>query len=293
MELLTDPAVWASFLTLAALEIVLGIDNLVFISIITARLPEERRSFARRFGLTLALVLRVLLLFSIAWIVRLTTPIFTFGDYAFSWRDLVLLAGGLFLLVKATLEIHHEVEGAEETGQVRAHLGFGSAIAQIAVLDLVFSLDSIITAVGMAEHVEVMVAAVVVAILVMMVAADPVGRFVLAHPTVKMLALAFLLLVGVALVAEALQFHIPRGYLYFAIAFSALVEGLNQLARRRRRRRTTTQAVTAHTDPRASVRKTETPKLATSAPRDEQSRSCETPPAPTATSRDHPSGHTG
>ncbi len=237
MELLSDPAVWASFLTLAALEIVLGIDNLVFISIITARLPPERRSFARRFGLLLALALRILLLFSIAWIVRLTTPILVLGGQVFSWRDLVLLAGGLFLLVKATLEIHHDVEGHGDGSPAARPLGFGSAIAQIAVLDLVFSLDSIITAVGMAEHVEVMVAAVVVAILVMMVAADPVGRFVLAHPTVKMLALAFLLLVGVALVAEGFGFHIPRGYLYFAIAFSALVEGLNQLARRRRARR--------------------------------------------------------
>jgi len=241
-ELLLDPAAWASFLTLAALEIVLGIDNLLFLAIVTGRLPPERRPFARRFGLLLALVLRILLLLSIAWIVRLTTPIFTLGGWALSWRDLVLLAGGLFLLVKATLEIHHTVEGEQEGGDERPSTarpaGFSAAIVQIALIDLVFSLDSIITAVGMADHVEVMIAAVVVAILVMMVAADPVGRFVLAHPTIKMLALAFLLLVGVALVADALHFHIPRGYIYFAIAFSALVEGLNELYRRRRARPT-------------------------------------------------------
>ena len=237
MELLLSLDVWASFLTLAALEIVLGIDNLIFLAIVTARLPERHQAFARRLGLLLALGLRIVLLLAIWWIVGLTAPILTVGDFAFSWRDLVLLVGGLFLLVKATLEIHHTVEGEEEHGAARQPTSMLAAVVQIALIDVVFALDSIITAVGMAEHVEVMIAAVVVAMVVMMVAAEPVSRFVLAHPTVKMLALAFLLLVGVLLVADAFQLHVPRGYLYFAIFFSGLVEGLNQLARYRRQRR--------------------------------------------------------
>jgi len=249
LQLLFSLDVWASFLTLAALEIVLGIDNLIFLAIVTARLPEHRQAFARRLGLLLALGLRILLLLAIWWIIGLTAPIFTVGDFAFSWRDLVLLLGGLFLLVKATLEIHHTVEGEDGHGPARQPASMLSAIVQIALIDVVFALDSIITAVGMAEHVEVMIAAVVVAIVVMIVAAEPVSRFVLTHPTVKMLALAFLLLVGVLLVADAFHVHVPRGYVYFAIFFSGMVEALNQLARHRRQSRA---AATAATGPQPS-----------------------------------------
>ena len=231
-----DPTAWASFLTLTALEIVLGIDNIIFLSIITGRLPEHQQAFARRLGLSLALLLRVLLLLSISWIIGLTRPVFEVSGFPVSWRDLVLIAGGLFLLVKGTMEIHHMMEGIDEAHDIR-RVGLVSAILQIAVIDLVFSVDSVITAVGMAEHVPVMIAAVTVAIIVMMVAAEPTSRFVNAHPTVKMLALSFLLLVGVALIADGLKFHIPRGYLYFAIAFSALVEALNLAAGRARARR--------------------------------------------------------
>ncbi len=232
LELLVDPHAWASLLTLAALEIVLGIDNIIFLSIVTARLPAAQQPAARRLGLLLALVMRVALLLSITWIIGLTAPAFALLGHTVSWRDLVLGCGGLFLLAKGTMEIHHTLEGQEAAGAGRT-TSFAGAIVQIVLLDLVFSLDSVITAVGMAEHVEVMVAAVVIAILVMLVAAEPVSAFVNRHPTVKMLALAFLLLVGTALVADALHVHIPRGYLYFAIAFSAGVETLNLLVRRR------------------------------------------------------------
>lgn len=232
LELLVDPHAWASLLTLAALEIVLGIDNIIFLSIVSARLPAAQQPAARRIGLLLALLMRVALLLSITWIIGLTAPAFSLLGHTVSWRDLVLGGGGLFLLAKGTMEIHHTLEGQEAAGAGRT-TSFAGAIVQIVLLDLVFSLDSVITAVGMAEHVEVMVAAVVIAILVMLVAAEPVSAFVNRHPTVKMLALAFLLLVGTALVADALHVHIPRGYLYFAIAFSAGVETLNLLVRRR------------------------------------------------------------
>lgn len=239
LELLTDPAAWASLLTLTALEVVLGIDNIIFLSIVSARLPLPQQRPARQIGLGLALLMRIALLLSITWIIGLTTPILSVWDYDLSWRDLILLGGGLFLLAKGTMEIHHTVEGEEEGG-VKASSTFAAAIAQIVVLDIVFSLDSVITAVGMAQHVEIMIAAVVIAIIVMLVAAEPVSAFVQRHPTVKMLALSFLILVGVALVADGLHFHIPRGYLYFAIAFSILVETLNLLARARRQRRRAT-----------------------------------------------------
>ena len=235
LALLADPNAWASLVTLTALEIVLGIDNIIFLSIVSARLPEAQQRPARQIGLGLALVMRIALLLSITWIIGLTAPITTIAGYALSWRDLILLVGGLFLLVKGTLEIHHSVEGEEE-GERRASSTFLAAIVQIMLLDIVFSLDSVITAVGMAQHVEIMIAAVVIAIVVMLVASEPVSAFVQRHPTVKMLALSFLILVGVALVADALHFHIPRGYLYFAIAFSIAVETLNLLARARRRR---------------------------------------------------------
>jgi len=236
VEFLTDPAVWASFLALSAMEIVLGIDNVVFISVMVQRLPKDQQLMARRIGLSLALIFRVIMLGFIAWFIHMTTPIFSVGDYAFSWRDLILLAGGLFLLVKGTREIHVGIEGenGEHGGNVVVQ-SLTAAIVQIAIIDLVFSVDSIITAVGMAEHVEVMIAAVMVAIAVMYFASGPVSAFIERHPTTKMLALSFLLLIGAALVADAFHFHIPRGYIYFAMAFSALVEIINVLAMRRRR----------------------------------------------------------
>lgn len=235
LELLADPNIWIAFATLALLEIVLGIDNLVFLSVVTERLPEPQAKRARRIGLAGALLMRIALLFAISWIIGLTRPIVTVLEFTVSWRDVILGAGGLFLLVKGTLEIHSEVEG-EDHGGPRVALGMAAAIVQIMILDMVFSLDSVITAVGMTEHLPVMIAAVVLAILVMFFAAEPVAGFIQRHPTMKMLALSFLLLVGVALCADALHFHIPRGYLYFAIAFSLLVEILNHLVRRRRQR---------------------------------------------------------
>jgi predicted tellurium resistance membrane protein TerC len=236
LELLTDPNAWLSFVTLVVLEIVLGIDNIVFIAIVSQHLPKKQQAAARRLGLSVAIVLRVLLLLAISWIISLRETLFTLSGIDFSWRDLILGAGGLFLLAKGTREIHSEVEGEhEERGGAVAT--FGGVILQIAMLDIVFSLDSVITAVGVADHIEVMIAAVVVAVLIMMVAAEPTSRFVNKHPTVKMLALSFLLLIGMALVADALHFHIPRNYLYFAIAFSGGVELLNRLANRHRKRR--------------------------------------------------------
>lgn len=240
IELLSDPNAWASLLTLTALEIVLGIDNVIFLSIVTGRLPVSQQRPARLIGLGLAAGMRVLLLLSITWIIGLTAPVFSLGSYVVSWRDLVLICGGLFLLVKGTMEIHHAVEGEVSEGQV-AVSSFAAAIAQIVMLDIVFSLDSVITAVGMSDHLPVMIAAVLIAVGVMLLAAAPVSRFIERHPTVKMLALSFLLLVGVALIADGLHFHIPRGYLYFAIAFSIGVESLNLIAataRKRRRQRT-------------------------------------------------------
>jgi predicted tellurium resistance membrane protein TerC len=237
VELLTDPAVWASFLALSAMEIVLGIDNVVFISVMVQRLPAEQQLMARRIGLSLALVFRVIMLGFITWFIHMTTPIFSVGEYAFSWRDLILLAGGLFLIVKGTREIHDSIEG--EDGGVGANpvvQSLAVAIVQIGIIDLVFSVDSIITAVGMADHVEVMIAAVAVSILVMYLASGPVSAFIERHPTTKMLALSFLLLIGAALVADAFHFHIPRGYIYFAMAFSAGVEIINVLATRSRRK---------------------------------------------------------
>ena len=237
LEFLADPQVWMSLLTLTALEIVLGIDNLIFLSIVSGRLPLHQQRLARQIGLALALLGRLALLFSLTWIIGLTAPVFSIGEHGVSWRDLVLLVGGLFLIVKGTMETHHMLEGHEQEAGIGT-LTFGVAVVQIIILDIVFALDSIITAVGMTDLLPVMVIAVVIAMIVMLVAANPVGDFVNNHPTVKMLALSFLLLVGVALVADGLHFHIPRGYLYFAIAFSALVEALNLLASRARKKRT-------------------------------------------------------
>ncbi len=243
LELLTDYQIWASLLTLTALEIVLGIDNLIFLSIVSGRLPRHQQRSARQIGLALALLGRVALLFSLTWIIGLTAPVVTLGGFALSWRDIVLLVGGAFLIVKGTMETHHMLEGHEEEHTVGT-ITFPVAVMQILVLDVVFALDSIITAVGMTDVLPVMITAVVIAMLVMLLAANPVGDFVNAHPTVKMLALSFLLLVGVALIADGLHFHIPRGYLYFAIAFSALVEALNLLATKARKKRiVTTESV--------------------------------------------------
>lgn len=233
-----DPNLWLSLLTLTALEIVLGIDNLVFISVVATKLPEAQRDKARKLGLFAALGMRIILLASIAWIIGLTAPVFTipFLDHTVSWRDVILLAGGVFLLAKGTHEIHDTIEGEEEETQAAKPASFAAVVGQIMVLDMVFSIDSVVTAVGMANHLPVMIAAVVIAMLIMMWSSGPVARFIQDHPTTKMLALAFLLLVGMALVADGMHFHIPRGYLYFAIAFSMLVEILNLAAQRRRKR---------------------------------------------------------
>jgi len=237
IELLSDPAVWASFLTLTVLEIVLGVDNVIFISIAASKLPPDQRRRARVVGLTGALVLRILLLLSIAWIIGLSEPIVTLFGLEISWRDIILIAGGLFLIYKASTEIFDEVEGdihtAEETVMKAA---FASVIVQIMVLDLVFSLDSVITAVGIADHIEVMIAAVVVAIVVMMIAAAPIAQFVEDHPSTKMLALAFLVMVGMALVADGFHFHVERGFIYAAMVFAGAVEVLNLWRAARRRR---------------------------------------------------------
>jgi predicted tellurium resistance membrane protein TerC len=236
LELLTDPHAWVSLATLTVLEIVLGIDNIIFLTIVSGRLPEHQQATARRIGLGLALLARILLLLSLTWMIGLTRPIFAIGDFEVSWRDIVLAGGGLFLIVKGTIETHHMLEGAGGES-VAGTASFAAVITQIVLLDLVFSLDSVITAIGIAEHVPIMVAAIVIAMAVMLLAAEPTARFVNAHPTVKMLALSFLLLVGAALVADGMHFHIPRGYLYFAIAFSIGVESLNLLAARARRGR--------------------------------------------------------
>jgi predicted tellurium resistance membrane protein TerC len=231
-EWMSDPQAWIALATLTALEIVLGIDNIIFISILSGKLPPGQRAKARTLGLAAAMVTRILLLASLAWLSHLTAQLFSVAGHPVTARDVVLFGGGLFLLGKATFEIHHNLEGAEGEGNRAAVASFAAVIAQIMVLDLVFSLDSVITAIGMAEHLPVMVAAVVMAVLVMMVAAGPISDFVEDHPTIKMLALAFLLLIGMSLTADGLGQHIPKGYVYFAMAFSLGVEILNLRARR-------------------------------------------------------------
>jgi predicted tellurium resistance membrane protein TerC len=237
IELLVSPEAWAALLTLTALEIVLGIDNVIFISVIVARIPEPKATRARQIGLALALVFRIVLLSLLVWLIGLTEAVLTVQGRAFSWRDIILIGGGLFLIGKATHEIHGEVEGqADGAGSKNdGSRAFLLAIAQITVIDMVFSLDSIITAIGMAQELAIMIAAVVIACFIMYASSGPVARFVAAHPTTKMLALAFLVLIGVALMADGFKFHIPRGYIYFAIAFSAAVEFFNVLARRNRK----------------------------------------------------------
>jgi predicted tellurium resistance membrane protein TerC len=232
VELLLDPNIWIAFVTLAALEIVLGIDNVIFISILAAKLPREQQERARKLGLALAAITRLLLLFSLAWIMGLTAPLFTVLGEEISLRDLILIGGGLFLIAKSTTEIHDRLEGEEGHVAAAVPASFGAVIGQILLLDVVFSLDSIITAVGMVPHVSVMAAAIIVAVIVMVAFAGAVSAFVERHPTVKMLALSFLLLIGMALVGEGLEFHIPKGYIYFAMAFSVGVELLNIRYRR-------------------------------------------------------------
>jgi predicted tellurium resistance membrane protein TerC len=232
MELLTDPQAWLAFVTLSLLEIVLGIDNIIFISILVGRLPQEQRKSARIGGLAFAMVTRVALLFSIVWLTRLTKPWFHLGPQGVSGRDLILFLGGLFLLAKSVLEIHHTLEGASEERHARVFSGFVLTVFQIGIIDIVFSLDSVFTAVGLANDLPVMVAAVIVAILVMMVVSGAISAFVDRHPTIKILALSFLILIGVALIAEGAHFEIPKGYLYFAMAFSVVVEMINIRLRR-------------------------------------------------------------
>jgi predicted tellurium resistance membrane protein TerC len=237
LSLLTDPNAWAALVTLTLLEIVLGIDNLVFISVLTSGLTEDKARRARLIGLTLAFVFRVIMLAVLTWLMGLTAPLFGIFGIEISWRDIILIGGGMFLLAKATHEIHGEVEARERPVETSVSIrSFAWIVVQLVAIDLVFSLDSILTAIGMAEHIEVMIAAVVIAMVVMYAAANPVGAFIAAHPTTKMLALAFLVLIGVALIADGFEFHIPRGYIYFAMAFAGAVEAFNIMARRNRRR---------------------------------------------------------
>ena len=240
LVLMTDPAAWMAFLTLTVMEVVLGVDNLIFISILSNKLPEEQRSRARRIGIAAALVLRLLLLATVAWIVQLTDPVLALFGLEFSWKDMILIAGGLFLVWKATNEIHHLVDpesGPDGLNPNVVATSVAAVIGQILLLDLVFSVDSIITAVGMTEHLPIMVAAVVIAVGAMMLAADPLAEFIRRNPTIIMLALGFLLLIGTVLVADGFGVHLPRGYIYAAMSFAALIEGLNMAARRARSRR--------------------------------------------------------
>ncbi len=233
MEFLFDPQIWIAFLTLSVLELVLGIDNIIFISILSGKLPEDQQPKARFIGLSLALIMRVILLFSLTWVMGLVEPIFTVLGQSVSGRDLILLIGGFFLIGKSTHEIHGSLEGVEGSGSKKVYASFASVILQITVLDIVFSLDSVITAIGMVDNIKIMIAAVVVSIVAMMFFAKSIGEFVSAHPTVKMLALAFLLLIGFTLVAEGFHSHIPKGYIYGAMAFSVFVELLNMKLRKR------------------------------------------------------------
>jgi predicted tellurium resistance membrane protein TerC len=241
MDLIASPAAWVALATLIVMEVVLGIDNLIFISILTNKLPEQHRTKARRLGISMALVLRLGLLSTVAFIVKLTTPVVEIAGHGFSWKDIILIAGGLFLLWKATSEIHHSVDPAAKADasvSAQVGMGFAAAIGQILMLDLVFSIDSIITAVGMTEHLPIMVIAVVVAVLVMLLASEPLARFINANPTVVMLALGFLIMIGMTLIAEGFGAHVPKGYVYTAMAFSAAIECLNLWARARRQRAT-------------------------------------------------------
>ena len=241
LALTQDPAAWIALVTLVVMEVVLGIDNLVFISILTNKLPAEHRERARRIGIGLALIMRLALLGTVAWIVKLTAPVFELFGHGYSWKDIILIAGGLFLVWKATKEIHHSVDPEDKNedfiaSSAVATTSFASAIGQILLLDLVFSVDSIITAVGMTPHLPIMVVAVLAAVTVMLLASGPLARFIEKNPTIVMLALGFLLMIGMTLIADGMGFHVPKGYIYAAMAFSGLVEALNMLARRKKKR---------------------------------------------------------
>ena len=242
MHWITDPQIWIAFATLSLLELVLGIDNVIFVSILSGKLPEKQQPKARFIGLSLALVMRVILLFSLTWVMGLVEPLFTVLGQHVSGRDIILLIGGLFLIFKSTHEIHGSLEGAEGESSKKVYAGFAAVIVQIMLLDIVFSLDSVITAVGMVDNVWIMIAAVVISIIAMMLFAGSIGAFVQRHPTIKMLALSFLLLIGTTLIAEGLEFHIPKGYVYFAMAFAVFVETLNIRLRKK------TQPVNLHTE---------------------------------------------
>lgn len=235
MEIFAQPDTWVALLTLTFLEIILGIDNIIFISLVAGKVDEKDQKKARLGGLSLALIMRVLLLLSITWIIGLTEPVLTVGDFELSWRDIILFAGGIFLLVKSTLEIHHKVEGqAEEQGKsLKSHMSFSTAIIQIVLLDIVFSFDSILTAVGLTDQLILMIIAVIISIIIMMIFAKPVGDFVNAHPTIQILALSFLILIGVMLIVEAAHYHVPKGYIYFAVFFSLAIEMLNMRYRKK------------------------------------------------------------
>ncbi len=235
MEIFAQPDTWVALLTLTFLEIVLGIDNIIFISLVAGKVDEKDQKKARLGGLSLALIMRVLLLLSITWIIGLTKPVLTLGDFELSWRDIILFAGGVFLLVKSTLEIHHKVEGQqEEQGKnLKSHMSFSTAIVQIVLLDIVFSFDSILTAVGLTNELILMIIAVIISIIIMMIFAKPVGEFVNAHPTIQILALSFLILIGVMLIVEAAHYHVPKGYIYFAVFFSLAIEMLNMRYRKK------------------------------------------------------------
>jgi len=232
MDWLTNPEIWIALITLTVLELVLGVDNVIFISILASKLPTNQQARARTIGLALAMITRILLLLSLAWLAHLTAPLVTVWEYEISGRDIILLLGGLFLMAKSTHEIHDKLEGQEGAVSTRVVPTFGAVIVQIVLLDIVFSIDSVVTAIGMSPHVPVMVAAVMISVVTMMLFAGPISAFVERHPTVKMLALSFLLLIGVALIADGLHFHIPRGYIYFAMGFSVMVEMLNLRLRR-------------------------------------------------------------
>ena len=236
MEIFFQPDTWVALLTLTFLEIVLGIDNIIFISLVAGRVPEENQKKARLGGLSIALVMRILLLLSITWIIGLTEPVITIADFKLSWRDIILISGGIFLLVKSTLEIHHKVEGQEnnpETGAKTKSMSFTTAITQIVLLDIIFSFDSILTAVGLTDQIILMIIAVIISIIVMMIFAKPVGEFVNNHPTIQILALSFLILIGVMLIVEGAHYHVPKGYIYFAVFFSLAIEMLNMRYRKK------------------------------------------------------------
>jgi predicted tellurium resistance membrane protein TerC len=235
IDLLLDPNAWVAFATLTVLEVVLGVDNVIFISVLVSKLPKEQADRARRIGLALALIFRILLLLVLSWIIALTTPVFTAFGHGFSWRDIILLAGGAFLIYKSVHEMHAEIEDPHEPGlQQQAKAALSGIIVQIVIIDMVFSIDSIVTAIGMAQHVEVMIAAVIVAVGLMFLASGPISNFVASHPTTKMLALAFLLLIGVSLAADGVGFHIDKAYIYAAMGFAILVEAVNIISKQRK-----------------------------------------------------------